>query len=173
MTQRALVFMAALSAALLATAVRSPLLAGEDSAAPKTAAASRADLSACTWLAGTWSGQISDGTFEARYSLPQDGMIMSFSRLIKEGEVAFHEFEIFDSDEQSAFLQPYPGGKPAARFRLVSHDPQARRLVFENPQNDFPTRIVYERPSDDRLVITLNDPHSGSEKVEIFDLTKR
>ena len=67
---------------------------------------------------------------------------------------------------------PFPGGKPATSLKLVDIDVAGHRFVFENPDKDYPTRIVYQRVSGDNLVITLSDPHGGSDKVEKFDLRR-
>ena len=51
-------------------------------------------------------------------------------------------------------------------------DTKARKVVFDNPENDFPTRITYHRVSKDNLVITLSDPHGKNEKRQKFDLRR-
>ncbi|MFT6042006.1 MAG: hypothetical protein ACI9C2_002183 [Gammaproteobacteria bacterium] len=124
------------------------------------------------WLAGTWSGDMWGGRFEAHYSTPDGGRILSHSRLFVDGEVGFFEFEVFEPKASSVFFQPYPGGVPAIGLTLVTHDAKARRAVFENSEKDFPTRIVYERVTDDQLVITLSDPHGGTEEKQTFKLSK-
>jgi hypothetical protein len=124
------------------------------------------------WLAGTWSGDMWSGRFVAHYSTPEGGKVLSHSKLMKGDQEAFYEFELFEARDGQVFLQPFPGGRKADGFLLQSHDPKGRVLVFENPDKDYPTRIVYERPADDELVITLTDPHGESEKVERFALSR-
>ena len=75
-------------------------------------------------------------------------------------------------DDDVVWLQPFPGGKKAGGFRLKELDREARKATFENPEKDYPTRIVYHRKSESELVITLSDPHGESEKVERFELRK-
>jgi hypothetical protein len=129
-------------------------------------------LAGMSWLAGSWSGAMWGGTFHAYYSTPEGGKVLSFSHLERGGKRAFHEFEVFYAAGEAVHLQPYPGGRPAGGFVLASHDAKARKAVFENPKKDFPTRIVYQRVSETRLVITLSDPHGGSDKVETFTLDR-
>ena len=114
-----------------------------------------------------WGGQ-----FVAHYSTPAGGKILSYSQLLRGGQVSFYEFEVFESQGQAVRLQPFPGGRPAVGLTLTSHDPQARRAVFENPDKDYPTRIAYERATDGALHVVLSDPHGGSDKVERFELTR-
>lgn len=157
-----------LAAALLAVA---PRLATSKDEAP-TAIDAKAELAAMTWLAGTWSGSIWGGTFTAYYTTPEGGKVLSYSKLEREGKTAFHEFELFEVTGDKLFLRPHPGGKPAASFELTAVSQVDKSATFENPKNDFPTRLVYHRVADDRLVITLDDPHGDTKKVETFDLKR-
>jgi hypothetical protein len=137
------------------------------------AAAAAKKLASMTWLAGEWSGPMWGGEFVAYYSTPEGGAILSFSELRREGSVAFHEFERFAADGAAVTLSPYPGGKPAATFTLTELDEKARKATFENPKKDFPTRIVYQRAAEDRLVITLSDAVAKARPDEVFDLKRR
>lgn len=143
------------------------------SASTDTAHAEGRDARDLSWLAGEWQGDMWGGRFSAHYSTPDGGRILSYSWLTKEGRVAYYEFEVFDMHRPKTRLQPYPGGKPAVGFDLQSHDAGQRKAVFENPEKDFPTRIVYHRVADDRLQITLSDPFGKSDKVEVFDLQRQ
>ncbi len=124
------------------------------------------------WLGGSWSGDMWGGRFSAYYTTSEGGKIISHSKLMRAEEVAFYEFEVFELREEHVYLQPFPGGQMATGFQLKSHDSKARKAVFENPDKDYPTRIVYERVGEEQLVITLSDPHGGSDKVERFDLKR-
>lgn len=129
-------------------------------------------LDELAWLAGDWSGDMWGGKFNAYYTTPEGGKIISHSRLTHGSEVSFYEFEVFEAHEETVRLQPYPEGKPASSFLLKSHEPATFKAVFENPENDYPKRIVYQRASPGNLVITLSDPFGGSDKVETFDLKR-
>jgi hypothetical protein len=113
------------------------------------------------------------GDFHAHYSTPEGGLILSHSRLLKEGRESFYEFEVFGTmDDEVVWLQPFPGGNKAVGFRLKELDREARKATFEQPEKDYPTRIVYHRTAENELVITLSDPHGDSDKVEVFKLSK-
>jgi hypothetical protein len=132
------------------------------------------DLAAMDFLAGYWSGEMWGGEFHAHYSTPEGGLILSHSRLLKEGKESFYEFEVFGpASDELVWLQPFPGGSKAVGFRLEELDREARKATFEQPDKDFPTRIVYHRQAEDELVITLDDPHGDSDKVEVFALKRQ
>lgn len=129
-------------------------------------------IASMAWLAGTWEGPMWGGTFTAYYCTPEGGKIMSFNRLMKDGQVGFHEFEVFEVQDGRVMFLPYPGGKPATPMPMTQCDAQGRKATFEKPDKDFPTRIEYHRKSENNLVITLSDPHGGSSKVQTFDLKR-
>ena len=142
-----------------------PLVGGESADATQ-------QLSSLTWLAGTWKGPMWGGEFVAYYTTPEGGKVLSYSELLKDGKVSFHEFEKLDVEDGGVRLTPFPRGNPAATFKLVELDTRARKVVFDNPKKDFPTRITYHRVSRDNLVITLSDPHGKNEKQQKFDLRR-
>ena len=160
--------------ALLAlfAALASLALAPAPAQDPAEPASAEEVLAGLDWLEGTWSGAMWGGQFVTHYSSPDSGVLMSHSRLLAEGEVQFYEFEVFEVVEERLHLQPYPGGRPAVGFHLARHDPEQQLLVFENPDKDYPTRIRYQRVSEDELHIVLSDPHGESEQVERFELSR-
>lgn len=128
-------------------------------------------LAGLAWLEGDWRGDFGDGVFEAWYSPPGERRLVSHSVLQHDGTVHFREFETFEATPDGGIeLTLFPGVEPAAAFRLTRIE--RRSATFENPENDFPTRIVYERTAADVLRITLSAPHRESDKVEVFELRR-
>ena len=122
------------------------------------------------FMEGTWTGDAWGGTFTARYASDERGVI-GFSQLIRGDERAFHEFEVFDAQSGTPEFWPFPGGSPAQGLTYSEEPSTPTRAVFENRAKDYPTRIVYEVEGD-TLTITLDDPHGGSDKCEVFVLDR-
>ena len=77
------------------------------------------------WLEGTWRGQIGGRDFEARYSGPDGGQILSASKYTEAGKAAGFEFERFEEQGDSVVLTPFPEGKSSVAFRLAELDGRA------------------------------------------------
>lgn len=157
---------------LLALALAFAPAFAQDKEDESSAAAAR--VAQLDFLAGDWAGSMWGGRFEAYYTTPDGGRVISHSRLLR-GEPAtesFYEFEMFHVVGGDVRMSPFPGGQRAVELTLVDLDPVARKATFENPDKDYPTRIVYHRETDEDLVITLSDPHGGSAKVERFALRR-
>lgn len=130
-------------------------------------------LQSLSWLEGRWRGTTSDGeTFEALYSSPEGGVILSVNKCFAGERLLFTEFERFEAREGKVVMTPFPDGQRACTFDLVEHDPTARRVAFANPANDFPERIVYERPSDAALRIVVSGQQGGRPVTLVLDLRR-
>jgi uncharacterized protein DUF6265 len=131
-------------------------------------------ISDLTWLEGTWRGRVGTRDFEARYSGPEGGIILSASKYSTNGRPAGFEFERFQEKDGHVVLTPYPDGKESpATFRLTDLDQKTRRAVFENPKHDFPTKISYQRVADDSLTILVSGPgKGGKENIIRYELRR-
>jgi hypothetical protein len=167
--QRLVARIAIVLAVLLVALFVSPLAPAPGAAAGDPPKASPKDLA---FLAGTWEGEMWGGVFHTTYAA-EEWVVLSYSELRKEGKVSFHEFEKFELSGGALVFSPFPGGRPATQLTATSVDAKAKKAVFENPAKDWPTRIEYHRKADDRLVITLSDPHHEGGKTEVFDLKRK
>ncbi|MGH7509782.1 MAG: DUF6265 family protein [Gemmatimonadales bacterium] len=128
-------------------------------------------ISELSWLEGIWRGRVGSREFEARYTSPEGGLILSASKYTAQGKAVGFEFERFEEKDGTLVLTPYPDGKMSVSFRLARHDPDARVAVFENPAHDFPTRISYQRVAEDSLTILVSGPgKDGKESVISYEL---
>jgi len=94
----------------------------------------------------------------------------SVGNLVVDERVTFFEFENFAETKAGAVavwtVQPYPMGRPEAVFTQVPEASEPLCWAFDNPENDFPTRITYDVREAGRLRVRLTDPHHGSDQVE-------
>jgi hypothetical protein len=134
---------------------------------PPAGGAEPASLELFAWLEGEWlretkRGQaaerwvrVSEDTFEGEAIVPAGGEMRVFERLrlVRLGDEVFY---IAKPDEN-----PYP-----TAFLLVARD--ETRFVFENPEHDFPQRIVYTRDGEHGLRVRVEGPRDG--ETDGFDL---
>lgn len=110
-------------------------------------------------LEGSWQATAGDSAWEACYTSPAGGEVLSATKEIVKGKAVTCEFERFFEREGRLTLQIYVDGKPRPEFPLRELDAKAGRAVFENQANPFPMRLTYQRTAQDRLTITLEgDP---------------
>jgi hypothetical protein len=155
----------ATSVALLA--LSSPLVADDKPAAPSAAVA---PITSLAFLEGTWVGTMEGERFEASYSSPAGGKMVSWSKGFAGPKVEFFELEVFEERKGTLVVTPFPDGKRAASFTLASLE--GEKAVFVNPKNPFPREIVYSRVSKDELLFLVSGEQGGQKVVWRFELTR-
>jgi hypothetical protein len=117
---------------------------------PPAAAAARSDdrvLGDLAWLAGHWSGTSEGADVEEHWTVPTGGTMLGNARTVQNGKTVFFEYlRIEEKDGAILYLASPMGRDPPTPFTLVERTQD--RLVFENPEHDFPQRIVYTREGD-------------------------
>ena len=109
------------------------------------------------WMSGHWA----EGNVEELWLAPKGEVMLGMSRTIrKNGKAAFEFIRIARTDDGAIAYIAQPGGRPPTAFRLVESRPG--RVVFANPEHDFPKRIVYEL-RDGRLCARTDDGKDGEE----------
>ena len=113
-------------------------------------------------------------SFEAIYTSAEGGLILSISKWYDDnGAATLGEFERFAIEGDAVVLTPFPGGKERVGFRLVSNDADAECALFSNPDHDWPTTLLYERPHFDELHIRVSGPgENGEERALEFHLKR-
>lgn len=138
-------------------------LPGVAAAGPEDEANPRSELEALGWLEGHWRGPADEGVWEAIYSSPEGGLILSLNKQIVDGQLVLFEIEQFRIEDGRVVMAPAPSGRPSpVVFTLTSHDVEARRAVFENPSHDFPQMLTYHRLAEDELRIQIQARREGS-----------
>lgn len=114
------------------------------------------DVALLEWLAGNWAEEKSGGWTEELWMKPRGGVMLGVNRSGKGERASGFEYMRIAADPagQISFWAS-PSGKAAVPFRLVSS--RRREAVFENPKNDYPTRIVYRRTGS-TLSATISGP---------------
>jgi len=99
------------------------------------------------WLAGCWQGEAGTAAanaFEA-WSAPRADRMLGVSQTLR-GAGSMFEFMRIDRGERGLRFVAQPGGRPPTEF--AAQRVEAQRILFANPQNDFPKYIDYRRDGD-------------------------
>lgn len=115
---------------------------------PITLASDDPALADVAFMAGHWAtgASRSGDRVEEHWTTATAGAMFGVSRTIRGGETVFFEYVRIERTPEGAFYIASPGGKGETRFRLIESG--GGRAVFENPEHDFPQRIIYERFAD-------------------------
>jgi hypothetical protein len=108
----------------------------------QTAPAATPDMS---WLAGYWLDCSSGREQSETWSDPRGGLSVGHALSLSGARASFEFAQVGPTPGGFAY-SAQPRGRAPTVFVLSESGPN--RAVFASPENDFPTRIVYERDGD-------------------------
>ena len=101
---------------------------------------------------------------------PAGGNMLGVSHTVAEGRTREFEFmRIMQDANGDIFFVANPSGQRDARFKLTTSTKTEAR--FENPNHDFPQRIIYRREGD-TLLGRIEGTSKGTEKSADFPLKR-
>lgn len=132
---------------------------------PQTAA-----LSDLAWIAGDW--QTAPGgrrQIEEHWTNVAGGTMMGVSRTVAGDKTVEFEYLRIEQRADGIYYVAHPKARcPATDFKLTKSS--ATEAIFENPQHDFPKRIIYRKTGADSLTASI-DGGEGS-KAMTFSFTR-
>lgn len=121
------------------------------------APAGKPTLQDFAWLAGQWRIEQADGQVDEQWMAPAGGLMMGMARNIQAGKVREYEFTLLRQEPNGdIFYVASPSKQTETSFKLTSL--RGGEAVFENPQHDFPKKIVYARQADGSLLAAIEGP---------------
>ena len=101
---------------------------------------------------------------------PAGNMMLGMSHTVVDGKTREYEFiRIVQEENGELFFVAQPSAQKEARFKLVSAS--ANEARFENPEHDFPQRIIYRRDGDS-LIGRIEGVSKGKERSVEFPLRR-
>ena len=134
------------------------------------AAIAAADVAKLGWLEGCWTGERNGVVFEERWSSPRGGGLVGMHKDTKADRlIGFEFFRVVPDSNGVPTYWSQPGGAPPTPFRLV--EVSEKRAVFENPEHDFPQRVLYWREGE-KLHARIEGTYGGKEGSEDWVWTR-
>ena len=123
------------------------------------------------WIAGCWERAGNNREMREHWMKPAGGTMLGMNRTVANGKTREYEFlQIRQEESGEIFYVALPSGQKETRFKLVKH--AAREAVFENPEHDFPQRIIYRLEQDGSLFARIEGTMQGQEKGMDFPMKR-
>lgn len=117
---------------------------------------------AVKWFVGKWESTSEGMTITENWEVLNDSTLIGSSSTLKDGNVVFSE-KLAIEFRNSTYRYVADLGFKVATFLVQSIGDES--ISFVNPENDFPSRIIYVRAKQD-LTITLE----GKGQVETIEM---
>lgn len=126
-----------------------------------------AELDKLSFMAGCWAGP---GTFEM-WMKPDSGSMMGAGRTIRNGKVVSTEFfSVAETVEGVVLNVQLRLATKTTPFRAKEITPTA--VIFENPDHDYPQRIIYRRQADGSLLGRIEGVDKGKERAVDYPMKR-
>jgi hypothetical protein len=129
-----------------------------------------ANIADLAWIAGDW--QTASGgrrQIEEHWTGVAGGTMMGMSRTVAGEKTVEFEYLRIEQRADGIYYVAHPKARcPATDFKLTKSS--ATEAVFENPQHDFPKRIIYRKTGGDSMTASI-DGGEGS-KAMTFSFTR-
>jgi hypothetical protein len=108
--------------------------------------------------------------YEEQWMAARGGSMLGMARTVRDGvTVSFEHLRIDGSGGNPVYIA-LPSGQALTEFRgVVSTD---TLVVFENPEHDFPQRILYRRVTGDSIVARIEGDMDGNSRAVDFPLAR-
>lgn len=128
-------------------------------------------VAAVGWLAGCWEATLEGGaSYEEVWLPPRAGTMIGLARMTRDDRTLSFEFMTITDDQGTLVFAAQPAGRPPTYFRapiLAPHE-----VTFENPDHDFPQRIIYRLSSPDQLFARIEGDRGGEVRGMDFPLRR-
>lgn len=131
-------------------------LAAQASTGPRQERSGAASLE---WLAGSWYGMDGTTRVEEVWMRPAAGVMLGMHRDVDSAGLVWFEFLRIETRGGVTTYAAMPGGRPAVLFTMK--EMTRTSVIFENPENDFPQRIIYRLGEDGMLHARIEGVKDG------------
>jgi len=123
------------------------------------------------WLAGCWASTGGEEGSGEQWMAPAGGTMLGVSRSVRDSETVAYEFmQIRNTAQQNVEFIAKPSGQSEAAFIAVELSDS--EVVFQNPEHDFPQRIIYALKADGALEVRIEGEMDGDVRRVTFPFTR-
>jgi hypothetical protein len=125
------------------------------------------------WLIGTWENKTARGSVYETWHKVNNRDLVGISYILKEKDtVVFERIRLVEESGSLFYIPAVVDQNNGMPVRFLAKNASETKLVFENPQHDFPQTISYTRVGSDSLVAEIAGKKAGKERKQQFRMKK-
>ena len=133
------------------------------------------ELKKAEWFLGEWSNKTPEGELTERWKKENDSVYKGESYFVKHGKdtVFSEKVDLIETNGKLTYIVTVPGqnSEQPVAFEMISAS--ENQVVFENPNHDYPSKIIYNKISSDSIVAEISGMQKGKPAHETFPLKKQ
>ena len=125
------------------------------------------------WLIGTWENKTPKGSIYETWSKASDNELTGKSYIVKEQDtIVFEKIRLVQEQDGLFYIPTVKNQNDSLPVRFAAKTISETKLVFENPQHDFPQIISYTKINADSLVAEISGSKNGQELKQTFPMKR-
>jgi hypothetical protein len=113
-----------------------------------------------SWLSGCWEANRNGREISEQWMKPSGQIMLGMGRTVANRKTVEFEFmQIREDKDGNLYYVAKPSGQAEAAFKLIKLE--NRGAVFENPEHDFPQRVMYRLQPDGSLIARIEGTVKG------------
>ena len=130
-----------------------------------------ADIDRLAFMAGCWQGPFGDQVNQEMWMRPVAGTMLCTARNVKGTQTTFTEFAMIHVQKDNLAITVQSGlTSDKTTFPMVTL--KSGEVIFENPQHDFPQRILYRSAGKNGLFAKIEGTMKGKPASEEFPMKR-
>ena len=127
-------------------------------------------LQRLSWLAGCWQQEKAGRVTQEQWMAPMGGTMLGIGRIVANGRTVEYEYLRIEEKDGALVYTANPSGQ--AQDSFTQTELTGDKVVFANPQHDFPQRIRYTRVGPDALLAQIEGERNGATKVIDYPMSR-
>lgn len=146
----------------------------EETGTTETAEKTPRQIEKAAWLTGNWGFTTEEGSLTENWVKVNDSVYHGESYFVTpKKDTVFAETVVLDEVAgKMTYTVSVPGQNDEKPVRFGLTKITDTEMTFENPQHDYPNKIVYTQAKPDSLVAVIYGKQKGEEKSETFTMKK-
>ncbi|NBL65260.1 hypothetical protein GV828_08640 [Flavobacterium sp. NST-5] len=125
------------------------------------------------WLLGRWENNSPEGNLSEIWKKENDSTLLGESYFVIKNDTVFGEkVKLFQSGTQLVYEVNVANQNDGKAVAFESTFFNNKTAIFENKNHDYPNKIIYNKVSDDSLVVTISGLKKGIPADETFKMKK-
>jgi len=125
------------------------------------------------WLLGKWENKSDEGNLLEIWKKANDSLFLGESYFIKEKDTLHSEkIELHQKGENLIYISTIKGENNDKPITFKHNIEIEKQLVFENPKNEYPRKIVYKPFANGHLVIEISGMQQDKPSLSRYSMKK-
>lgn len=131
------------------------------------------DITKAEWLMGTWENKTERGSIYETWSKTTNGEFSGRSYTVKgKDTIVFEHIQLIQGQDSLFYIPTVKAQNDGLPVRFAGKSISEQKLVFENPNHDFPQVITYKKVNADSLIAVISGIRNGQEDEQIFPMKR-